>query len=350
MVMEEYPSRPSGTLGRREFLAAGAASLGLLAGCVTRGQESNLDGRVIIDGSNTVLPVSSLLAYEFQWRNNSVQIPVRGSGTGAGFQRFCNDETDIQNASRAVTDGELRQCRDNGVEPIELEAALDGIALMTHPDNDWCDELTAEELRELWRSGSPIETWSDLREEWPDEEIQFFGRGTASGTFDAFTEIVTGQKGNIRNDYSASQDTNVIVRGVRGDRYAIGFGGAGFYYENQDDLGLVAIREGEDGEAVLPTRETIESREYFLSRPMFIYVNTNSLEREVVREFVRFMFEEVDDEILEQGRNRGTIDEDEGRPAYVQWAAREVGFYAIDEETITASKDTLEEKITEVTR
>lgn len=333
-------NRRTGThpkLSRREFLAAGTAGMAAVAGCLVRGESSELDGRIIIDGSNTVLPHTALLAYEFQWRNNRVEIPVRGSGTGAGFQRFAVGETDVQNASRPITDEEHEQCEANGVEYIELGALLDGIAIMINPENDWVDYLTAEELDLIWRANSPVTTWQDIREEWPDEEISFYGRTPDSGTFDSFTEMVTGEKGNIRSGYSASPDTNVIVRGVRGSENAMGFGGAGFYEANKDDLRAVPIRAGEDAVAIPPERETIESEAYYLSRPMFVYLNTNEFSREVLREFARFFFRPVD----------GDIDTD-GEPAWTQWAARQVGYFAIADETVTESSNTLEAKIEEV--
>lgn len=340
--MENRPSDGDrGRLSRRDFLAAGTASLGAMAGCLVRGESSDLTGEIVIDGSNTVLRHTALLAYEFQWRNNRVQIPVRGSGTGAGFQRFCDGETDIQNASRAVTDDELERCQDYGVdaEDLELEALLDGLAVMISAENDWVDHLTTDELRELWRSGSPIETWRDLRDEWPDREIQFYGRPPSSGTFDSFTEIATGEKGNIRGDYSASADTNVIVRGVSGNRDAIGFGGLGYYEENKDDLRVVALKDGEDADPIPPTEETIETGEYYLSRPMFIYINPERFDREVVREFAKFCFDPVDDD----------IDTDEDL-AWTQWAAREVGYYAIDDETVEESRAKIRQKTAEFTQ
>lgn len=337
--MEDRPSDRFGTrLSRREFLAVGTAGVAAMAGCLVRGESSDLKGEIVIDGSNTVLRHTALLAYEFQWRNNNVRIPVRGSGTGAGFQRFCEGETDVQNASRPVTDGELEQCREHGFDAteLELEALLDGLAVMINGENYWVDHLTTDELRELWRSGSPIDRWSDLREEWPDEEISFYGRPPSSGTFDSFTEMVTGEKGNIRNDYSASADTNVIVRGVSGNRYAVGFGGLGYYQENSDDLRVVPIKEG-DAEPIPPSRESIESGDYYLSRPMYIYINPERLDREVLRAFAEFCFEPVDDD----------IDTDE-ELAWTQWAAREVGYFAVDDQTVEESRDKIRQKIEEV--
>lgn len=333
---------------RRAFLGSlgGLAAFGL-AGCITRGQSSDLEGRFVIDGSNTVFPHGSAVAEEFMWRNNRVIISVRGSGTGAGFQRFCARETQFQNASRQILPDEEELCGLRGVEWLELEVLLDGIAIMVHPANDWCDCLTTGQLREIWQRGSTIERWSDIDPDWPDRRIDLYGRDSASGTFDYFTNAINGEYGNIRRDYSGTPDTNQIVRGVSGNRFAMGFGGAGYYYENEDDLKLVGVDAG-DG-CVIPTRATIEDRSYHpLSRPMYTYVRKDALTSEVVRAFARFYFQEVDEEGYRQADRIGIRAPDE-RLAWTQWAARRVGFYAIDDETLAEGEAALEDAIDEVT-
>lgn len=337
---------------RRGVLASclGGALAGL-AGCVAQGEQSDLDGEILMDGSNTVFPHGAAVAEEFLWRNADVQIPASGSGTGAGFQRFCAGETEFQNASRQILPDEVERCSTEGVEYLELEALLDGIAIMKHPDNDWCDELTVEELNRIWRSDSDVETWRDVRPEadppWPDEEIELYGRDSASGTYDYFTNAINDDYGDIRTDYSGTPDTNVIVRGVRGNKYALGWGGAGFYQENSDDLDLVAVDNG-DG-PVRPTRENIESREYQpLSRAMYVYIRKDALSREEVAAFARFYFEQVDDEGIELGREVGAVAENETEITWTQWAARRVGFFAVDDETVAESRAKLEDAIAEV--
>ncbi|ADD04081.1 ABC-type transport system periplasmic substrate-binding protein (probable substrate phosphate) [Natrialba magadii ATCC 43099] len=326
------------TTRRRVLLGVSGSTLAGLAGCLTRGEDSGLEGEIRIDGSNTLRPNSALVAEQFMWENNRVQASVSASGTGAGFQQFARREISLQNASRPITDEEAEHCRENGVEWLELEVVLDGIALLKHPDNDWCECLTVDELGDLWERGSDIETWADLEpeqsdEEWPDEEISFYGRDAASGTFDYFTEHITGSVGNIRNDYSGTPDTNNIIRGVRGNEYTIGFGGAGYYYENEADAELIAVNyeDGEDpgdewDDCIVPTRESIEAEAYQpLSRPMYIYVRRDELARPEYREFVRFYLENT------------------------QETAREVQFYAVPDETIADQRETLEAAIEDYT-
>ncbi|THE65886.1 PstS family phosphate ABC transporter substrate-binding protein [Salinadaptatus halalkaliphilus] len=329
MGTEPITDRAGAVSRRQVLLGATGTTLAGLAGCITRGESSHLEGEIVIDGSNTLLPNSALVAELFMWENNQVNISVSGAGTGAGFQQFCRDETDLQNASREINDAEADQCADNGVEWLELEVVLDGLAVMKHPDNDWCDCLTVEELSRMWERGSDVETWADLDderpdEEWPDEEIAFYGRDAASGTYDYFTEQINGAVGNIRDDFSGSPDTNNIIRGVRGNRHAVGFGGAGYYYENEDDVDLVAIDNGNG--CVEPERETIEAETYQpLSRPMYLYVRMGALAREEFRAFVRFYLENT------------------------QETARDVGFYAVPDETIDSQREKLEDAIAGVT-
>jgi phosphate transport system substrate-binding protein len=346
--MEGTPTESADTrVTRRGFLAAsGAAAVGL-AGCVVHGEDSGLRGTILIDGSDTVLPQSAAIVEEFLLWNNRVNIPVSGSGTGAGFRRFTQGLTDVQNASRPITPEEHEQCVANGVEYVELKALRDGIAVFTNPDNDWCECLTVDQLSAMWEQGSEVERWSDLDPEWPDEEIEFFGRGPASGTFDTFTERINGERGDIRDDYSATSDTNVIVRGVSGDQHAIGWGGAGYYFENEDDLNLVGIDDGNG--CVEPNRETIEQETYTpLTRWMYVYLNANELDREVMQAFARFYFQEVDDETHAQAVENGFGAVDE-RLTWTQWAARKVGYYAASDAVVAESEQALEAAIQQAT-
>jgi len=335
----DAPSRRT----RRGFLAAGAAGVAALAGCVVHGADSGLRGTITMDGSNTVLPHGAAVAEEFLWRNNRVTIPVIGSGTGAGFQQFCEGHTDIQNASRPILPDEEALCADNGVEYVELEALRDGIAVLGNPENDWCDCLSTAQLRAIWEPGSNVETWADVDSDWPDEEFALYGRDPGSGTFDSYTERLMGEIGAIRGDYSASADTNVIVRGVSGDAHALGWGGVGFYQENRDELTLIAVDDGDGCER--PERESVETGSYSpLSRSMYVYFNADELDSEVMRTFARFYFEEVSEEAHEEAVSEGFAEPDE-RLTWTQWAARRVGFFAVADDVVDRSRETLEDAI-----
>lgn len=323
MGTEPTPGRRDGWTRRRVLLGAAGASMAGLAGCIVHGRDSGLEGEIVVDGSNTLRPTTALVAELFMWENNQVEIPIRPAGTGAGFQQFCRGETDLQNASREIATGERDLCDDNGVDWFRLDVVMDGIAIMKHEDNDRVESLTTDQLRELWQRDSDVETWQDLDGDWPDEEISLYGRDTASGTFDYFTETITGDVGNIRADYSGTPDTNAIIRGVRGDQYAVGFGGMGYYEENQEGLDLIGVEDTDtdtDG-PVFPDEDTIREGTYSpLSRPMFLYVREAALEREEVRRFLRFYLDNVQD------------------------AARDTGFFEIPDETIAEQHAKLDEK------
>lgn len=249
-------------------------------------------GRIQIDGSSTVYPVSQAMAEEFMMsqEGRDVRVTVSQSGTGGGFQRFCLGETEISNASRPIKPEEEARCEENGVEPVEFKIALDGLTVAVNPQNDFVQCLTVEELRRIWGPGSQVQTWSDVRSEWPDQAIKFYGPGTDSGTFDYFTEEIMGESGASRQDYTASEDDNVLVQGVAGDPSALGYFGVAYYEQNAERLKAVEV-DGGSG-CVAATRETIESGEYTpLSRPMFVYVRSDALSRPEVRGFLTFYME-----------------------------------------------------------
>jgi phosphate transport system substrate-binding protein len=261
-----------------------------LAGCGGTGAATagQLRGSIEIDGSSTVFPVTEAVAEEFMAETGGgVRVTVAMSGTGGGFRRFCNGETDLSNASRHIKDSEREQCARNGVEYIELPVALDGIAVVVNPGNTFVQCLTLDELRRIWGPGSTVQRWSDIRPEWPAQPLRLYGPGTNSGTFDYFTEDVVGQAGASRSDYTASEDDNVLVQGVAGDAGALGYFGFAYYGENQGRVRVVAVDAGRG--CVEPGPRTIESGEYApLSRPLYLYAKRSSLERPEVREFVDF--------------------------------------------------------------
>ena len=282
-------------------LAAMIAVLPLLA-CGGGGDAAagGLTGSVAIDGSSTVFPISEAVAEEFQIANPGVRVTVGISGTGGGFKKFCAGETDISDASRPIKETEIEACAANGIEPIQLGVAWDGLTVVRNPANDWATCMTVDELKRLWQPGSSITRWNEIRPEWPDEEMVLYGPDTDSGTFDYFTEAIVGEEDASRDDYTASADDNVLVVGVEGDAGSLGYFGFAYYEESADKLGAVAVDNGAG--CVLPSRETIESGTYApLSRPMFIYVKPDALARPEVRAFVDFYIENAPTLVPEVG-------------------------------------------------
>jgi len=246
-----------------------------------------VSGEIAIEGSSTVFPITQRVAESFNQDNPDVNITVGDAGTSEGFVPFCEGETEISDASRPIEAEEIQACEENGVEYIEVPVALDGISVVTNTQNDWAQDITLEELKQIWEPDSQVENWSDVRSEWPDQPINLFGPGTESGTFDFFTEEVNGEEGASRTNYQASGDDNVLVQGVSSDPNAMGYFGYSYYAENQDTLKALPV----DGVPVNPN--TISSAEYPLSRPLFIYVSTQALEEnEAVGPFVEFYLQD----------------------------------------------------------
>lgn len=250
---------------------------------------AELAGEVKIDGSSTVYPISEAVAEEFMTANPKVRVTVGESGTGAGFKKFGRGEIDVQDASRSIKSKEDSTCKANNIEYIELLVAYDGLAIVVNPQNTWCADMTAAELKKLWEPAAQgtVMRWNQIRADWPNEEIHLFGAGTQSGTFDYFTEAIVGESKSCRGDYTASEDDNVLVQGIASDKLALGFFGLAYYENNKDKLKLVAVDNGAG--AVLPSLETVRSKSYApLSRPLFIYVNSVSAERAEVQAFSRY--------------------------------------------------------------
>jgi phosphate transport system substrate-binding protein len=275
---------------------------------------AKLSGTIEVDGSSTVYPITEAVAEEFRKVQPDVQINVGISGTGGGFKRFTVGETDISDASRPIKSSEAEQAAANGIEYYELKVGTDGLSVMVSPSNDFVECLTIDELKMIWEPGSTVKTWKDVRSEWPDDTLRLYGPDTDSGTFDYFTEEVVGEARASRSDYTASADDNVLVQGIAGDRNSLGYFGYAYYAENTDKLKLVAVDSG--GGCVLPTDDTIESGNYTpLSRPLFIYVSKESLNRPEVKAFVEFYM------------------------AHGQELTREVGYVALDASAYTRNLD-----------
>jgi phosphate transport system substrate-binding protein len=255
---------------------------------------------ITLDGSSTVFPISEAVAEEFQRANPGHRVTVGISGTGGGFQKFCRGETDISNASRPISASEIAACGKTGVEYVELPVAYDGIAIVVNPKASWISDITVAELKTLWapEAQGKVTRWSQVRAGWSDREIHLFGAGVDSGTYDYFTEAITGKAKASRGDFTSSEDDNVLVQGVSSDELALGFLPFAYYEENQDKLKLVPVDDGKADNgagALLPSAESIRTGTYQpLSRPVFIYVSTKAAERPEVRKFVEFYLAEAD--------------------------------------------------------
>lgn len=246
-------------------------------------KKPELSGEVLVDGSSTVYPIAEGVAEEFQATNPKVNVTIGVSGTGGGMKKFVVGEIDICNASRPIKDEEKAEAEKNGIEFAEFKIAFDGIAIVVNKENNWINNITTAQLKEIWKPDSKIKMWSDIDGKFPKQKIVLFGPDTDSGTFEYFTEEIVGEKKKSRSDYTQSADDNVLVEGVAGEKYALGYFGYAYYYENKDKLKLLKV----DG--VEPNHDTIKSGAYKpLSRPLFIYVNKKSLSKPQVYEFVKF--------------------------------------------------------------
>ncbi|MGH3103180.1 MAG: PstS family phosphate ABC transporter substrate-binding protein [Gaiellaceae bacterium] len=248
---------------------------------------SKLSGRIRADGSSTVGPLTTQAAEQFAVQEPDVRVTVGVSGTGGGFERFCAGETDLSDASRPIKDEEKAVCEENGVEFVEFQVANDALTVVVNTNNDWVTCLTVAQLKAIWEPGSKVSNWSQVAAEFPDEKLTLFGPGTDSGTFDYFTGEINSEEGASRSDYSATEDDNVIVQGVGGERGGLGYFGFSYFEQNQETLKAVEI-DGGDG-CVAPSAETAQNGTYKpLSRPLFIYVKKESFARPEVAAFVEY--------------------------------------------------------------
>lgn len=255
------------------------------------------EGKINIDGSSTVYPLTEAVSEEFRAIKPDVRVTVGVSGTGGGFKKFLRNEIDISNASRPISKSELEQSKINGIEFIEIPVSYDGLAVVISPKNTFVDYLTVAELHKMWspESQQKITRWNQIRPEWPDAPLNLYGAGTSSGTYDYFTEAINGKAKASRGDYTASEDDNVLVQGVSTDANGLGYFGLAYYTENKDKLKLVPIKMDENSEAVYPTNLTVQNGSYKpLARPEFIYVNVNSAKLPYIQEYIKFYLEQAD--------------------------------------------------------
>jgi phosphate transport system substrate-binding protein len=252
-------------------------------------ESEKLQGEIKIDGSSTVYPITEAVAEEFRIEQPDVKVTVGVSGTGGGFNKFGRGEIDINNASRPIKDGEATAAKENNIGYIELKVAFDGLAILVNKENTWVDHFTVAELKKIWEPGAQekITRWNQIRPTWPAEEFNLYGPGVASGTYDYFTEVVVGKSGSSRGDYTASEDDNVLVQGITGDKNGLAFFGLAYYEENKDKLKLVSVDNGNG--PVMPTAATVKDGTYApLARPVFIYITNEAARRDEVKAFASF--------------------------------------------------------------
>ncbi len=269
------------------------AVVGLLIAGAVAGVAPSAEAQIVkLDGSSTVYPISEAVAEEFQKaKKGAIKVTVGISGTGGGFKKFCRGETDISNASRPILKQEMADCKANGIEYMEMPVAYDALTVVINPKNNFIKSMTVGELKKMWEPAAQgkVVKWNQVNPAWPDAPLKLFGAGADSGTFDYFTEAVTGKSKSSRGDFTASEDDNVLVQGVARDVNALGFFGYAYYVENKDKLKSVPI-VGKDGKpAVSPSLETVINGTYQpLARPIFIYVNAKSVQKPEVKEFVEY--------------------------------------------------------------
>jgi phosphate transport system substrate-binding protein len=280
-------------LGTLKRAAIAVLAAGALAGAAHAAE------LIKIDGSSTVYPITEAVAEEFgAEQKGRVRVTVGISGTGGGFKKFARGEIDIQDASRPILEKEMADAKANGIEYIELPVAFDALTVVINKGNDWVDHLTVDELKRMWEpaaQGKPTK-WSEIRAGWPDAPIKLFGPGADSGTFDYFTEAIVGKSKSSRGDYTASEDDNVLVSGVSGDKNALGYFGYAYYAENKNKLKAVPIVDPKTNKPVEASEKTVMDASYNpLARPIFIYVSTKALARPEVKAFTEYYLDNAAD-------------------------------------------------------
>lgn len=279
---------------RRVALVA-VAALALASCGGGSSSSSDLTGNILIDGSSTVAPLMTLLAEDFQDENSGVRVTVGTSGTGGGFEKFCAGETDIANASREIKESEIEACKANGIEFLEVIVANDALSVVVNNDNTWAKCLTVDQLQTMWGPDAEgkVSNWNQVDASFPNQALNLFGAGTDSGTFDYFTKEINGEEGSSRTDYNPSEDDNVTVKGVEGDKGALGYFGFSYLEENITKVKALEVDGGKG--CVAPSLENVQNGTYTpLSRPLYVYVSLKGAQREEVKAFFKFVGENLE--------------------------------------------------------
>ena len=284
-----------------QFTALGIIAAMLAVATPLASQETR---SIAIDGSSTVYPITQKIVEEYQAsQKKPIDIEIEFSGTGGGFDKFCRGETDVNNASRPIQLDEMEACNNSEVRYLELPIAFDALTVVVNPQNDWLDSITLEELAKIWSPDAEgkIIRWNQVRATFPEKPLNLYAPGKDSGTFDYFTEAVVGKAGASRTDYTASEDDDVLVRGVSQDPNALGYFGLAYYEQHANDMKAVAVDSGKG--AVLPSIETVEQAQYQpLSRPLFIYVNAASAQKNpALKQFIDFYLSQAPELVSEVG-------------------------------------------------
>jgi phosphate transport system substrate-binding protein len=267
---------------------AGLAALGAVFASPAMAQTKT----IAIDGSSTVFPVAEAVAEEFQKaKKGQVRVTVGISGTGGGFKKFCRGETDISNGSRPILKEEIDACKGAGIEFYELPIAFDALTVAVSPKNTFLECISIADLKKIWEPGAQgkVAQWSDVNPKWPNQKMTLYGAGADSGTFDYFTEAVTGKAKASRGDYTASEDDNVLVQGIENDANSLGYIPFAYYAPHANKMKALGIDWGKGQGCVKPSLEAVLAGNYNpLSRPLFIYVSKKAAEKPEVKEFIEF--------------------------------------------------------------
>ncbi|UPM42694.1 PstS family phosphate ABC transporter substrate-binding protein [Halocatena salina] len=299
------------SVSRRTFLvASGAIGVTSLAGCLSDNTGANTDndsengnsqlsGDIRISGSSTVYPIAQAISRQFQTDHSEVSFNLTRDGSSGGFTNvFIPGDSDINNASRPISEEEVQQCRDNGFEPVEFFIAQDALTVVVNNDNDWMDSITIETLKEIWSPDSAPKTWADVNSEWPDQPFDLYGPATTSGTFDYFTETVVGEEGKIRDDFEGTEEDDLIAQGIQGNKHAMGYLPFAYYTNNPDTVKALDLGQG-SGNPVEPSLESAQNGNYPLARPLYFYANMNKLQdKKHLQEFIRFYVNQADEDFV----------------------------------------------------